>query len=188
MSFIKSAVAAACLAVSSFAAAAPITYYLTLTDNDGPPITDGTGSFTIEGPIDPVYQNFGLFGTGAVTAFSITVEGHTFDMTDGVSAPYVLITFISGALAGISYSGYEGVTFTASLNTAGLTYTYGFVQGQPPISLTSSGLITASLTPPTPPTTDVPLPGTLALLGIGLLGTAWLGRKGILNQTSTHPR
>jgi hypothetical protein len=159
--------------VGSIAAqASTITYDLTLAATSGP--LSGTGSFSVTGPISPIFQNF-TASTGLLS-LNFAIGGHDFSLANSLGGTNV--TFLGGNISSILYFGKIvdlGQSLSLSISSAGLKYAYVDLFN---LGNSSVGNISASVAPsPVPgPIAGVGLPGlVLATLSLGLL--AWRRRE-----------
>ena len=143
--------------------ASPITYDLTLTADKGQTIAySGTGTLTIDSA--PSTTTVSTYKQGAgLENLSFTIDGQTFNLTDpGVSK--TVVQFLNGVLTDITFSDEIGKSPNrfAMHSTAGYVFYFGNELNS------STGTITAAIAPIAP----TPEPGSLILLGTGLLGGA----------------
>ena len=143
--------------------ASPITYDLTLTADKGQTIAySGTGTLTIDS--SPSTTTVSTYKQGAgLENLSFTIDGQTFNLTDpGVSK--TVVQFLNGVLTDITFSDEIGKSPNrfAMHSTAGYVFYFGNELNS------STGTITAAIAPIAP----TPEPGSLILLGTGLLGGA----------------
>ena len=93
------------LALALFVFAAPITAQANAIDYNVSLIpvfgsTGGTGSFSVDGPIDPFFQNF--TPGGGLLSLDLSIGGQTFSLSNGVSAG---VTFLFGNFSSLDYHG-----------------------------------------------------------------------------------
>jgi hypothetical protein len=165
-SLLKIALTAVTVAVLALAApatlhAAPITYNFTLTGNTVNDIS-GSGSFTIEGA--PVATGISDYTSpSTLDALSFTIGGQTFDLAGGNGN--TLVRFLNGQLNNITFAQQVGLTPNrlALMTTGGYVFYYNNLQSASYGTFTSVQVASAS---------PVPEPGSIALLGTGLLGGA----------------
>jgi hypothetical protein len=155
---LMSAAAAAVLGaqMSGAAQASAVTYNLSLTNTKGP--ENGTGSFTVNGPIASTgIQNF-TAGSGLVS-MDFLIDGNDFKLSNAFLGADV--TFSNGNLINIAYAGaLGGITF--DLDTLRLGYRYFDFNN---LGHDSAGIISAAATP-LPPTWTMMLTG---LVGFGVM-------------------
>jgi len=167
------ACAFAMFVVAGFATSAnatPVTYDLTLTPIS-PLDFSGTGSFTIDGPVNPAINQTFSVSNGGLLALQLNIAGHTYSLANATS-PNSPVDFVLGSPSAI---GFAAGTVDVGISTFALTYTYyDFSAGYPGIR--NNGHITYALAPP-PPANPVPEPLTLSLAAAGL-GAMAMTRKG----------
>lgn len=164
------AIVAAIFAVALLAVparAAVVIYDLTLT-----PITGaeaGNGVLWLDGPINLAIQNFGPGPDSRVDLFTITLGGHTFDLT----GTFQNIQFIGGAL----WNAQADSEFKPlSLASVGTTYTFFDASTQSQ----TIGKITAELSI----AAAIPEPATWALMIVGFAGLGFLAWRRTLKPAS----
>lgn len=157
------------LTMAPAAEAAPITYNVTLKAPAGNPSL-GTGSFTIDGSDYAGVSNEFFTPTNpakTLLAISFDIDGKHFDLADAIGG-FAQVFFQNGNVAGITYQGVDGGNTAISLNVGALGYVYAdFTTGH-----SSIGAVSAALAAPT---TNVPEPASLLVLGAGLAGLAAAG-------------
>jgi hypothetical protein len=138
--------------------ASPITYNLVLTADQGSPYS-GTGTLTIEGAPSTSGISDYTIANGKLDALTFNIDGQNFSIADaGVSG--TLVRFLNGTLNDITFSEQVGTSpFRFALHS---TANYAFYYDNE--LKVSTGTITAIA--------PAPEPGSLALLGTGLLGGA----------------
>lgn len=163
-------VALAGLVMAPGVEAAPITYDVTLTAAGVGNPSFGTGSFTIDGgDYAGVSNEFFTPGNVAKTLLDISfdIDGRHFDLADAIGG-FAQVFFQNGNVAGITYQGVDGGSTAISLNVGALSYVYAdFTTGH-----SSIGSVSAALSVPS---TLVPEPASLLLLGAGLAGLVAVG-------------
>jgi hypothetical protein len=152
--------------------ATPITYNLTLTETDGNGTKySGTGQVTLN--VAGGIQNYvGYTTTTGLTAMSFVVDGQSFNITDATNQGNNVFGFSDVANGGV-----WDVTFSeTNANGYRLVSTSGYIFYMPPnntpVSPGWTGVFTASAAPPQGSVTSTPEPGSIALLGTGLLACA----------------
>ncbi len=142
--------------------ASTITYDLTLTPDQGS-LYGGTGTLTITGAPSASGNSDYTLANGNLDALNFYIDGQTFNLADGTGS--TLVRFQNGTLNDITFSEQIGSTpYRFSLmSTANYAFSYDN------LLKTSYGTITAKVDPSASP---VPEPGSLALLGTGLIGGA----------------
>ncbi|HTD96918.1 MAG TPA: PEP-CTERM sorting domain-containing protein [Edaphobacter sp.] len=145
--------------------ASPITYNLILTATTGSPAFSGTGTIVLDSaaPTSGLSQAYKL-GSG-LEDLTFTIGGQTFDLAHATSPSTTLVQFLNGSIYDITFAEQLGTT----PNRYSLMTTSGYVFSYADLSKNSTGTFTVSLAPSTSP---VPEPGSLALLGTGLIGGA----------------
>jgi hypothetical protein len=135
------------------------TYSLTLTPDSNSAI-GGIGSFTIDGT--PATSGNTLFSQhlGNLDALSFTLDGQTFSLAGD---PGAFVEFQNGSLYDITFA--ETVGSSPNRLTLDTTSGYAFYYNDGQSVSTGSFSLTPNASP-------VPEPGSLALLGTGLLGCA----------------
>ncbi|HEY6413816.1 MAG TPA: PEP-CTERM sorting domain-containing protein [Edaphobacter sp.] len=144
--------------------ASTITYDLVLTPSQGSTY-GGTGTFTIEGAPSATGNSDYTVANGKLDALTFYIDGQTFDLAHGTGS--TLVRFQNGVLNDITFSEQIGSTpYRFSLmSTANYAFSFDNLQE------TSYGTFTATVAS-VPSTSPVPEPGSLALLGTGLIGGA----------------
>jgi hypothetical protein len=136
--------------------ASTISYNLALNNTFGP--ENGTGSFTVNGPIASTGLEVFTATTG-LSSLNFLIDGATFTL--GNALPGADVTFFNGKLTNIAYAGFSnGINLT--LDTLGLYYL--FKDADKP-NIDSAGTISASATP---------LPSTWSMMLIGLAGFGFM--------------
>lgn len=138
-----------------------IAYNLVLTADRGVGTLNGTGSFSVTGPIG-ANQNFNE--TNGLLSLDFLIDGHHFALANKDVGSTPAVTFQNGNVFSILYPGtlLNGI-FTISLRTSALQYDY-FDQLHP--ATRTIGTITYSLAP-------VAVPGPIVGAGLpGLLAAA----------------
>jgi len=160
--------------------ATPITYNLTLTETDGNGSKySGTGQVTLD--VAGGIKNYvGYTTTTGLLAMSFTIDGQTFNITDPTNQGNAVFAFSDVANGGV-----WDVTFSeTNANGYRLVSTSGYIFYMPPnntpVSPGWTGVFTASAAPPHGSALPTPEPGSIALLGTGLLVCAGGLRRHIL--------
>jgi hypothetical protein len=166
LSLVKIALTAVTVAVVALATpislhAAPITYNFALTGNT---VSDfsGTGSFTIEGA--PVASGISDYTSPTtLDALTFSIGGQTFNLAGGTGT--TLVRFLNGQLNDITFAQEVGTSPNRfALHTTG-SYVFYYNNEQRASYGTFTSVQVSAASP-------VPEPGSIALLGTGLLGGA----------------
>lgn len=144
--------------------ASPITYNVVLTPSAGS-LYGGTGSFTVDGA--PAASGISDYtkNNGKLQNVTFTIDGQTFTLAGATGN--TLVRFLNGSLNDITFS----ETIGTSPNRFTLNSTSGYVFYYNNGQSASYGTFTATVAS-VPPTSPVPEPSSLVLLGSGLLGGA----------------
>lgn len=116
---------------------------------------------------------------GALVSFEVTFDGITFSATDDLSFPLApFVQFDGGVLAELDYlaTSDPGLDIFFSSAISFNTVNYNPTSGQ-----ASGGNINQSSFAPVDPV-DVPVPATLALFGLGLVGLSLTRRKRVAHS------
>jgi len=167
---IKSSLITACtalaLALASAAThASTITYDLVLTPYAGS-LFGGTGHFTIESAPAAIGNSDYTVAAGNLDALTFTIDNQTFSLAGSTGT--ALIRFQNGVLNNITFAQQIGDTPNRFSLASATSYAFSYNN----LQATSYGTFTATPAAAQSGVSTVPEPGSLALLGTGLLGGA----------------
>jgi hypothetical protein len=147
--------------VTGTAQASIVTYDLTLTATAGG-MFNGTGSFSVDGPISSTGLDVFTLGSGGLDSLVFSIAGNSFNLSQAVNN-LTSVTFTNGQLTGINYTGTLG-SFQFALAAGYLNYSYiDFITA----ANSTSGTVAA--------VSAVPLPAALPLFATGLAAMGLLG-------------